>query len=214
MKRPVLAPLFYALVTSATVRSGAAQSQIMSGHVPYCVEVRGASHDIGTPLITSFCTGGDSQQFTLTSNGEMRVYGDKCVGVAGNHGANGDRLVIRSCDGSSNQRWRIHGNRLVGVNNRCWDLKDFSILPYGELQIWECRGSSNQRWGAFAVAKNSGGSAAGSYKLDNTSILSPFVNALTENSPSTIPIGTTLTAAVWPLSGASPLSGISTLVAR
>src|SRR5438874_12517060 len=113
--RMLLGACALALAASA---AAPAQSLIVSGHVPLCMDVANAKRDPGTPVITFFCGGGANQQFTLTRAGEVRVYGDRCLDASGGKGNDGDKVIIWSCTGAANQKWRAVNNQLVGVNKK------------------------------------------------------------------------------------------------
>ena len=70
-----------------------------------CLDVNEASQANGAPVIIWDCHQQANQQWTVTADGELRVYGGKCLDVVGNATANGSRLQIWSCTGAANQRW-------------------------------------------------------------------------------------------------------------
>ena len=60
----------------------------------------------GDPVTTWACHGYTNQQWHYTSAGEIRGINDKCITIDGVP-TNGQRLVIKTCDGSSGQKWNV-----------------------------------------------------------------------------------------------------------
>jgi hypothetical protein len=191
-----------ATMVAAAGRAGA-QSMIVSGHVPLCMDVANAKRDAGTPLITFFCNGGANQQFTISRAGEVRVYGDRCLDASGGKGNDGDKVIIWSCTGAANQKWRVARNQLVGINNKCMDIKNGSILPWGEVILYKCTGGNNQKWGSLTM--RGGGTVPlqdmGKYKALSDAVVRQA--QLTNAAPFTMPIGNNV-AQVTPLNNSTP----------
>ena len=61
-------------------------------------------------------TGNSNQQWTYTSDSELRVLGSKCLDAAGT--GNGVKVQIYSCWGGDNQKWRINSDGCIGVPAR------------------------------------------------------------------------------------------------
>jgi hypothetical protein len=98
------------------------QSQICTGEAPAsrhrpdpppfsavpggkCLDVNGAGNADGTAVIVWDCNGQNNQKWTLTSAGELRVYGTKCLDVSSAGTANGTKVQIWTCHGGTNQQW-------------------------------------------------------------------------------------------------------------
>jgi hypothetical protein len=91
---PVTAWKRWAFYSDGTIRS--------QGH---CMTVAGGSGD-GTPIEVMPCNGGSTQHFNLNNAHDLvNVAADKCVDVKDNQTANGTRLQLWSCGGTSNQKW-------------------------------------------------------------------------------------------------------------
>ena len=180
------------------------QASIVSQLNGYCIDVS------QTWLRTQFCNGSDNQKFSLnTRSGEMRTQGNRCVGVGDSHGQNNDRLIAWTCDGSANQKWRVDGNQIKGINGRCWDIRNASLLTNGELQIWNCWGPPNQHWGAFNTNQRV------TYPpLTAGNILGVIIKTIASfgSNSFTMPIGNNLKGAVFQLTGAAPLANVTPLV--
>ncbi len=84
----------WAFVSDGTVRS-----------MGLCMDLAWASTDDGTQIQLVKCNGGWAQRFTLNGSHDLvNPQADKCVTADGT--GNGARLVLRSCNGSSSQKWR------------------------------------------------------------------------------------------------------------
>src|SRR6185369_10495798 len=84
-----------------------------------CLEVPNSSMTNGVQMDIWDCNGGSNQSWTYTSAGELRVYGNKCMDVAGATAtAPGTKVEIWDCNGGANQQWVLGGNgTIVGVGS-------------------------------------------------------------------------------------------------
>lgn len=97
-----------------------------------------------------------------TPSYELVNYSDgKCLDVYGGATGNGSRVDMWTCNGGSNQQWRVlqvgttSGNlpidELVGVGSgRCLDVYGASHANGATVDIWGCNGQANQQWDVFA----------------------------------------------------------------
>ncbi|MEU8271090.1 ricin-type beta-trefoil lectin domain protein [Sphaerisporangium sp. NPDC049002] len=113
-----------------------------------CVDVTGASQTNGTQVQIWDCNGQTNQRWTLTSAGELRVYGGKCLDLTGAGTADGTQVQIWDCNGQTNQQWRFNtdGSITAVGANKCLDAPNYSTANGVKLQIWSCSGAANQRW--------------------------------------------------------------------
>ncbi|MFF3967237.1 endo-1,4-beta-xylanase [Streptomyces griseorubiginosus] len=111
-----------------------------------CVDVPNAGQTDGTQVQLYDCNNGTNQQWTSTSAGELRVYGNKCLDAAGS--GNGARVQIYSCWGGANQQWRLNSDgSIVGVQSGlCLDAVGNGTANGTQIQLYTCSGGSNQRW--------------------------------------------------------------------
>lgn len=207
-------PLFLGVaVLFAVTESARGQASIATGLTGYCIEVTPGSTDPARSMLrTRRCDGGDYQKFYYNrSTQEMQAQGNRCVGVWGNQ-QNNDRLTVAPCNGNRDQKWRIDGHQIKGVyNNRCWDVRNGSLLEYGEMQIWDCHWGYNQEFGAFST------STRASYApLGTPNILAIMVRNITSGGSAsfTMPIGNNVQGAVFPLNGSAPLANVTPLAGR
>ncbi|TQS19978.1 GDSL family lipase [Microbispora hainanensis] len=113
-----------------------------------CLDVTGVSQANGAQVQIWDCNGQSNQQWTVTSAGELRVYGGKCLDAYGAGTADGTSVIIWDCNGQNNQQWRLNSDgsiTAVGAN-KCLDVPNYSTANGVKLQIWSCNGQANQRW--------------------------------------------------------------------
>ncbi|MCQ9133635.1 MULTISPECIES: endo-1,4-beta-xylanase [Streptomyces] len=145
-KKPAYTAVLDALnggTTTPPPSDGTAIKGVGSGR---CVDVPGSSTADGTQLNLWDCHSSANQQWTSTSAGELRVFGDKCLDAAGT--GNGAKVQIYSCWGGDNQKWRLNSDgSIVGVQSGlCLDAVANGTANGTLLQLYSCSGGSNQRW--------------------------------------------------------------------
>ncbi|MEV3853772.1 endo-1,4-beta-xylanase [Streptomyces sp. NPDC050095] len=129
---------------STTPPSGGGQVKgVGSGR---CLDVPNAGTADGTQVQLWDCSGGTNQQWTYTSAGELRVYGNKCLDAAGT--GNGAKVQIYSCWGADNQKWRLNSDgSIAGVQSGlCLDAVGAGTANGTQIQLYTCSNGSNQRW--------------------------------------------------------------------
>ncbi|MFG2129715.1 endo-1,4-beta-xylanase [Streptomyces sp. NPDC048751] len=111
-----------------------------------CVDVPNSSQTDGTQVQLWDCNNATNQQWTSTSAGELRVYGNKCLDAAGT--GNGAKVQIYSCWGGANQQWRLNSDgSIVGVQSGlCLDAVGNGTANGTQLQLYSCSNGNNQRW--------------------------------------------------------------------
>jgi len=92
------------------------------------------------------CHSGSNQQWTYTSSGEIRIFGNKCLDAGGS--GNGAIIQIYSCWGGNNQKWRLNSDgTIVGVQSGlCLDAVGGGTGNGTQLQLYSCWGGNNQKW--------------------------------------------------------------------
>ncbi|MFL6078154.1 MAG: RICIN domain-containing protein [Mycobacteriales bacterium] len=149
-------PAAQAVISAAGIRSGGssgATGVLRGAGSNRCLDVPNASQTDGTLLQIWDCGGAASQQWTLTSTGQLTVYGSpsqttKCLDVPGHATAAGTRVQIWTCNGGTNQQWRLNSDGTVtGVESGlCLDVTGAATANGTAVEIWTCNGGSNQRW--------------------------------------------------------------------
>jgi hypothetical protein len=145
----VLATLLASAVTLvANPAQAASTSTVRGAGSGRCLDVPGTSQTDGTNVQIWDCHGGTNQQWTLTDDNELTVYGNKCLDVPGHATTAGTRPVIWSCNGGTNQRWRANADgTIVAVESGlCLDVNGGATANGTAVQLWNCNGGSGQKW--------------------------------------------------------------------
>lgn len=113
-----------------------------------CLDVVGAGQDNGTYLQIYDCWNGTNQQWTLTDDHQLTVYGDKCLDVPGHATTAGTRVQIWSCSGGANQQWRVNSDGTVVAveSGLCLEATGAGTANGTAVEIWTCNGGSSQKW--------------------------------------------------------------------
>ncbi|WP_182909860.1 arabinofuranosidase catalytic domain-containing protein [Microbispora sp. H13382] len=113
-----------------------------------CLDVSGASQANGAQVNIWDCNGQANQQWTTTSAGELRVYGNKCLDVYGGGTADGTAVIIWDCNGQNNQKWRLNADGTITAvgANKCLDVSNYGTANGSKVHIWTCHGGTNQQW--------------------------------------------------------------------
>ncbi|MFG6201585.1 PHB depolymerase family esterase [Nonomuraea sp. JJY05] len=113
-----------------------------------CLDVTGVSQANGAQAQIWDCNGQANQKWTVTSSGEVRVYGSKCLDVNGRGTADGTAVIIWDCNGQSNQQWRFNTDGSVTAvgAGKCLDVPASSTANGTKARIWSCSGATGQRW--------------------------------------------------------------------
>ncbi|RCG30263.1 poly(3-hydroxybutyrate) depolymerase [Sphaerisporangium album] len=113
-----------------------------------CVDVSGVSQVNGAQVQIWDCNGQANQQWTSTTAGELRVYGNKCLDVSNQGTADGSAVQIWDCNGQNNQKWRFNADGTITAvgANKCLDVPGNATANGTRLSIWSCNGGANQRW--------------------------------------------------------------------
>ena len=95
----------------------------------------------------------------------VSAYDGKCLDVYGGATGNGSRVDQWTCNGGSNQLWKVvhvgttSGNlpiyTFMGVGSgRCLDVYGASHANGATIDIWDCNGQANQQWIDFPESGN------------------------------------------------------------
>lgn len=109
-----------------------------------CLDVDNASTAAGAGTLIWDCQTAANQLWTTWDNGEIRVFGDKCLDGA----TSGARVLSRPCTGQDNQKWTL--NQDGSVRNvragLCLDAEGGGTANGTHTILWTCNGQQNQRW--------------------------------------------------------------------
>ncbi|MFF9643016.1 non-reducing end alpha-L-arabinofuranosidase family hydrolase [Kitasatospora aureofaciens] len=145
-----------------------------------CLDVANASRTDGAPLQVYDCWNGANQQWTLTPDNQLTVYGGKCLDVPGHATTAGTRVQIWTCTGAANQQWRVNADgTVVGVESGlCLDVAGAGTANGTAVDVWQCNGGSNQSWTGLSSSAPPGGSCAlpSTYRWSSTGALAQPAN--------------------------------------
>ncbi|CAL9329230.1 non-reducing end alpha-L-arabinofuranosidase family hydrolase [Streptomyces sp. enrichment culture] len=143
-----------------------------------CLDVPGASQTDGTNLQIYDCWGGANQQWTLTDNNQLTVYGNKCLDVPGHATTPGTRVQIWTCSGGANQQWRVNSDgTIVGVQSGlCLDVTGGATANGTAVQLWNCNGGSNQKWTGLSAPPGGTCALPSTYRWTSTGPLAQPAN--------------------------------------
>ncbi|MGW1916965.1 ricin-type beta-trefoil lectin domain protein [Streptomyces sp. NPDC002076] len=112
-----------------------------------CVDDSSSATTDGNKIDLWTCNGSGAQQWTIGTDGTVRVLG-KCLDASGGGTTNGTKTDLYTCNGSSGQQWKAgaNGSLVNTASGKCLDDPSSSTTNGTQLQIWTCNGTSAQRW--------------------------------------------------------------------
>ena len=113
-----------------------------------CVDVSGGSTSNGANIVIWTCHTASNQQWTSTTAGELRVYGNKCLEAYQQGSTPGTRVSIFDCTGGNHQKWTVNSNNTVTnrLSNLCLDVNGQGTANGTGIILWTCTGANNQIW--------------------------------------------------------------------
>jgi hypothetical protein len=147
--------------TAAFTAAGGLTGPLYNGVNNMCADDSNDATSNGNKIQIWACLGDPAQNWTVESDGTIRVNGD-CLDDTGGGTANGTKIQLYKCLASDqNQQWMIEpqdnasatpGVELVNPETgKCLDNYDTSATDGGtdngtQLDIWTCNGNPNQQW--------------------------------------------------------------------
>ena len=58
----------------------------------------------------------------------------------------GTPVILYTCNGGANQKWRFEKGALVGIGGNCLDVKGNKSKDGQPLVLYRCTGGANQKW--------------------------------------------------------------------
>ncbi|MEV5879946.1 ricin-type beta-trefoil lectin domain protein [Streptomyces sp. NPDC052101] len=112
-----------------------------------CVDDSASGTTDGNKIDLWTCNGSGAQQWTIGTDGTVRVLG-KCLDASGGGTTNGTKIDLYTCNGASGQQWKAgaNGSLVNTASGKCLDDPSSSTTNGTQLQIWTCNASSAQRW--------------------------------------------------------------------
>jgi hypothetical protein len=83
--------------------------------------------------------------------GAITGYGGKCVDVSGGNSANGTKVQLWTCNGTSAQTWTVGTDGTIRSLGKCLDISAGSTANGAKVQIWDCNGTGAQQWAPNAA---------------------------------------------------------------
>ncbi|MER6121787.1 ricin-type beta-trefoil lectin domain protein [Streptomyces sp. NPDC001795] len=112
-----------------------------------CVDDSSSGTTDGNKIQIWTCNGTGAQQWTIGTDGTVRVLG-KCLDVSGGGTTNGTKIDLYTCNGGAGQQWKAgaNGSLVNPASGKCLDDPSSSTTNGTQLQIWTCNATSAQRW--------------------------------------------------------------------
>jgi glucosylceramidase len=89
---------------------------------------------------------GDAGPGGGTRTGQITGYGAKCVDVAGANPANGTKIQLYGCNGTTAQQWTIGADATVRSLGKCLDVAGANPADGTRVQLYDCNGTAAQQW--------------------------------------------------------------------
>ncbi|MEU6463113.1 ricin-type beta-trefoil lectin domain protein [Streptomyces sp. NPDC046976] len=112
-----------------------------------CADDSSSGTTDGNKIDLYTCNGSTAQQWTIDTDGTVRVLG-KCLDASGGGTTNGTKIDLYTCNKSAEQQWKAgaNGSLVNPASGKCLDDPSASTTNGTQLQIWTCNGTPAQRW--------------------------------------------------------------------
>jgi len=119
----------------------------ITGYEGLCVDVRGASTALFTPVQVYTCNGTNAQQWTVVQAGSTLHALGMCMDINGGGTADGTTVDLYTCNNTAAQVFipQSNGELYNPQSNKCLDDTGYGGSGT-QLQIWDCADTSNQIW--------------------------------------------------------------------
>jgi hypothetical protein len=119
----------------------------ITGYEGLCVDVRGASTALFTPVQVYTCNGTNAQQWTVVQAGSTLHALGMCMDINGGGTADGTTVDLYTCNNTAAQVFipESNGELYNPQSNKCLDDTGYGGSGT-QLQIWDCTDNSNQQW--------------------------------------------------------------------
>jgi glucose/arabinose dehydrogenase/PKD repeat protein len=92
----------------------------------------------------SFTTSGAGSE----RSGEVKGVNAKCLDVDNAQTADGTKVQLWTCNGSTAQKWTLPGDGTLRALGKCLDISGGATADGTRIQLWTCNGTEAQRWAA------------------------------------------------------------------
>jgi hypothetical protein len=119
----------------------------ITGYEGLCVDVRGASTALFTPVQVYTCNGTNAQQWTVVQAGSTLHALGMCMDINGGGTTDGTTVDLYTCNNTAAQVFipESNGELYNPQSNKCLDDTGYGGSGT-QLQIWDCADTSNQQW--------------------------------------------------------------------
>ncbi|MEV6932312.1 ricin-type beta-trefoil lectin domain protein [Dactylosporangium sp. NPDC051485] len=128
------------LVTVVVNQTGASQ--------PFTLRVgnQQISNTLPAKTVGTYLWAGADSGTPSTRTGQITGYGSKCVDVAGASSANGTKIQLYTCNGSTAQQWTVGTDGTLRALGKCLDVAAASSANGTKVQLYDCNGTAAQQW--------------------------------------------------------------------
>jgi predicted chitinase len=141
------------LTHAAPAQAAFSGATLVNQRAGICMTARASSTTPGTPVVIRDCLGVESQKWTTTTAGEIRVTISgvtRCLDAFDGGTANGTKLIIWNCQNSGNQKFVHNGNNSISAtrSGRCLDIQGSNPAYDTPVVLWDCKngGNGSQTW--------------------------------------------------------------------
>ena len=106
------------------------------------------SSTLPAKTVGTYLWAGASSGTPSTRVGPITGYGAKCVDVAGANPANGTKIQLWTCNGTTAQSWTVGTDGTLRALGKCLDVAAASSANGTKVQLYDCNGSAAQTWTA------------------------------------------------------------------
>lgn len=141
--------LRYSWGVGKNAASSPAKTTVVGTASGRCMDVPGFATANNTQVELYDCNGGSNQAWTLTPDGELRVYNSTtCLDAYQQGTTSGTRADIFTCNGGANQKWSVNANgTITNVNSGlCLEAANAGTANNTLLETSTCNGATNQQW--------------------------------------------------------------------
>ncbi|KAF8978541.1 carbohydrate-binding module family 13 protein, partial [Cyathus striatus] len=122
-----------------------------NGVQDYCLDVKGAQFENGTPVQLYKCNGSAAQKWVINGfSTKVKLAGTNFCLDAGSSPGNGVGMKIWQCyDNLPAQAWYFTDDYRIALEGKgqCLDLPSGSLKNSVQVQTWKCtNGNTNQIW--------------------------------------------------------------------
>ncbi|MEV7926139.1 ricin-type beta-trefoil lectin domain protein [Kitasatospora sp. NPDC088779] len=162
----------YDAVGSTTARASTGTttlpSAVPTGTTALCLDASGAQNANGTAVQTWTCNRSAAQDWTIDTDGTLRVLG-ACARPVGGTGGSNAQIELWACDpNDGSQQWRTgtDGSLVHKTSGLCLDNPGGNPNRGTRVVLWTCNRGPNQKWGPNGTQPTAGATQAFNYNSE------------------------------------------------